>query len=210
MNAQHTIGEPEELASLYLAGAMTPEQADEFGAHLRACDACRSALADLSDVGALLAAGLPQAEPPASARSAILARISQTDVAATDHAADEETQVWKGWPDDATSGILIRRAGDTAWEDTSVAGVRVRRLFTDRARNQATMLVEMRAGTSYPRHVHASGEECYVLQGDLRMGDDVLHAGDYQYAAPGSLHGVQSTERGCLLLIVSSLSDELV
>jgi anti-sigma factor ChrR (cupin superfamily) len=68
----------------------------------------------------------------------------------------------------------------------------------------------MDAGSSYPRHVHNGAEECLVLEGDIRMGDAVLHAGDYQYAPPDTLHGVQSTEKGCLLLITSSLSDELV
>jgi hypothetical protein len=38
----------------------------------------------------------------------------------------------------------------------------------------------------------------------------VLCAGDYQFAAGGSEHRVQSTEGGCLLLIVSSQDDELI
>ena len=46
-----------------------------------------------------------------------------------------------------------------------------------------------------------------MLEGDLHIGEDVMHPGDYQFAPAGSRHGVQSTEHGCLLLITSSLND---
>ena len=59
-------------------------------------------------------------------------------------------------------------------------------------------------------HHHGGAEECYVLEGDLRTGDVWMHAGDYQHAAAGSVHPVQSTVQGCLLLIHSSLQDELL
>jgi anti-sigma factor ChrR (cupin superfamily) len=72
------------------------------------------------------------------------------------------------------------------------------------------MLVRMPAGASYPRHRHAGAEQCYVLEGDLRFGGRVFRAGDYQCADADSIHDVQYTEAGCLLLIVSSLHDEIV
>ena len=37
-----------------------------------------------------------------------------------------------------------------------------------------------------------------------------MKRGDYMVADEGSLHGVQSTDGGCLVLIVSSVHDELV
>ena len=74
-----------------------------------------------------------------------------------------------------------------------------------------TMLIRMAPGTAYPAHRHGGAEECYVLEGDLHVGDDiVMHAGDYQRAEAGSTHPVQSTRGGCLLLLTSSLRDELV
>ena len=73
-----------------------------------------------------------------------------------------------------------------------------------------TAMFRMAAGTSYPEHIHDGPEECYVLEGDLHVGDRmVMHAGDYQRATPGSEHDEQWTEGGCLLLVTSSLSDEL-
>ena len=125
-------------------------------------------------------------------------------------------QVWKAWaevPPDP-SGVVVRRAGDGAWEATSVPGVAVRPLHVDSARRYVTMLVRMAPGSAYPRHVHAGAEECYVLEGDLLEGDllvggEALGPGDYQRASGGSEHAVQSTRGGCLLLIVSSQDDEL-
>jgi hypothetical protein len=50
-----------------------------------------------------------------------------------------------------------------------------------------------------------------VLEGDLEIvGRQELHAGDYQRMESGSLHPIQRTKQGCLLLITSSRHDELV
>jgi anti-sigma factor ChrR (cupin superfamily) len=105
--------------------------------------------------------------------------------------------------------MFIVRAGESEWEPTGRPGIEARRLFVDRAGNRITMLVRMAPGTWYPGHTHGGPEECYVLQGDLRVADKVLHPGDYQRAAKGSQHGIQSTKNGCVLLLVSSLTDSL-
>ena len=104
--------------------------------------------------------------------------------------------------------MIIKKASEAAWESTAVEGVTIRTLFVDQENNQFTALVRMAPGTSYPPHVHGSPEQCLVLEGDLRAGGEVLHAGDYQRAPTGSYHDLQSTERGCLLLITSSLTDQ--
>ena len=70
-------------------------------------------------------------------------------------------------------------------------------------------MFRMAPGTSYPSHVHDGAEECYVLEGDLHVGDVVLGPGDFQRATPGSHHVEQRTDGGCLLLVNSSLSDEM-
>jgi quercetin dioxygenase-like cupin family protein len=71
------------------------------------------------------------------------------------------------------------------------------------------MLVRMAPGSEYPGHRHAGAEECYVLQGDIWVGDVHMRRGDYQRAPAGSRHPVQTTDEGCVLLLVSSLSDEI-
>jgi quercetin dioxygenase-like cupin family protein len=103
----------------------------------------------------------------------------------------------------------VQRADEAVWEKTPIPGITTRILFVDPPRNQFTALVRMEPGASYPGHVHGGPEECLVLEGELCVGGDtVLRKGDYQRAAGGSRHGVQSTQTGCLLLVTSSLNDD--
>ena len=72
------------------------------------------------------------------------------------------------------------------------------------------MLVRMAPGSSWPPHRHAGPEECYVLEGDIDVGGTRMTAGSYQRVTAGSEHPRQSTIDGCLLLLISSLHDELL
>ncbi|NOT32068.1 MAG: hypothetical protein HOP15_16600, partial [Planctomycetes bacterium] len=129
-------------------------------------------------------------------------------------------QVWKQWRTEARAPSVVSAAGAEAFEPTGFPGVRVRRLAVDQDAERVTMLVRMDPGTAYPAHRHGGVEECYVVEGDLWIGAGIeangigvpaleMHAGDYQRMEEGSLHPVQSTRAGCLLLITSSLQDEL-
>ncbi len=207
---------------------MTEVEAEQYERHLASgCEACHEELRRAGRVGAQLAMLIEPHAPPPNVREALLARaagqlagVSQRqaagaahdDARAHDHEHDEHAadQVWKKWAeDDAQQELVIRRCGQDDWQETGVPGVRVRRLFVDRERNQFTAVVRMDPGTAYPRHVHNGPEECLVLSGDLHVGETVMHAGDYQRASAGSHHGIQRTEGGCELLIISSLSDEV-
>jgi quercetin dioxygenase-like cupin family protein len=173
-------------------------------------------------VGHLAAAvGARGPRPPARLRGELLARVSEgkkkprsrTQLIGT----PGDIQVWKSWRSSSETsserarqrGFELRRKDDGGWQSTAAAGVEVRPLHVDPERKYVTMLVKMAPGSSYPGHAHAGLEECFVLDGDLRVGEEVLHPGDYQCALEGSKHGVQSTDGGCLLLIVSSQEDRL-
>lgn len=135
-------------------------------------------------------------------------RVS-TNRAATPH--QPAVQLWKSWssaPD--AKALTVLRSNDGMWEKTGVEGVEVKQLFVDQARDYVTMLVRMQPGSSYPSHRHGGFEECYVISGDLAVGDTLMTAGDYQRADGGSVHVVQSTRAGCVLFIVSSRHDELL
>ncbi|RJP39070.1 MAG: cupin domain-containing protein [Phycisphaerales bacterium] len=214
----HDSGHPglpdlSEAAALYAAGAMTAAEALDFESRLAAAgDPAGAEFAALAPVVAELIHAVEPVEPSAAVREALLRRIAEAGESAEDGAAaHDERQVWKRWDADASAThLLIRNAMKTGWEETGISGIAVRRLSVDRQRNQTTMLVRMAAGTGYPSHIHDGPEECLVLEGDLRVGDEHhLRAGDFQRMAPGSRHGYQSTDGGCLLLIVSSLSDKL-
>jgi len=227
MSHKQPITDAAELAALYLSGAMTGEERESFEAALTAGRA--EFVAEVQRLQeAVLALGdeVEPVEPSPAVRQKLLRQIDERDALhaqPTDQPrpkrSDEQSanqvrqQIWRGWgSDDAASDALFTlRAADGAWEDTGVAGVQVRRLFVDRASNRMTAMFRMAPGAAYPVHVHDGPEECYVLQGDLHVGRElVMRAGDYQRATPGSEHGTQWTENGCLLLVTSSLSDEMV
>lgn len=160
----------------------------------------------------LVADRLVEAAPPVAPPVGLKARLLASVAADGPAPHPEAVQVWRRWTSPtAGDGVFTLRADETGWEKTDIDGIEVRNLFADRDRKCVTMLVRMAPGTAYPTHRHAGVEECLVLEGDLRVPPGRhLHAGDYQRAAGDSMHGVQSTDAGCLLFIISSTEDELV
>jgi anti-sigma factor ChrR (cupin superfamily) len=204
---------------LYLLGALEHHEEKQLRAHLAAgCVECTRAMTETARVmRALPWAWLSPSEvvtPPAALKQRLLDSIKNSDTPLS--RVERSPQVWKTWPDESknvsslSGGLLTVAAHEGVWEDIGVNGILVKRLFVDRANDRATMLVRMPPGASYPRHRHAGAEQCYVLEGDLRFGGRVFRTGDYQCADADSIHDVQYTEAGCLLLIISSLHDEIV
>jgi len=108
-------------------------------------------------------------------------------------------------PAGAPTALHIARASEAVWEALPYPGLHKRLLHLDCASGRYTALVRMAPGASYPAHDHAGVEECLVLEGDLHVGGEVLRAGDYQRALAGSHHVEQTTEGGCLVLLVGPL-----
>ncbi len=202
-------------AALFVLDSKTPEESRSYRLHLGQCDVCRAEVESLSRTARDLALVGPERTPPPDLWNRVLARVRKSDPRVQpDHAAKphESTQIWKTWAPDSrgdTPDFTFLASGEGAFEPTAVAGIEARKLFVDRENDRVTMIVRMSPGSAYPRHVHADVEECFVLSGDLLVGTHRLKAGDYQRAETGSTHAVQSTENGCVLLLVSSLHDEL-
>lgn len=197
----------QELAALHALGLLTP--ADE--AELRAATAADPRLAAESAAfertAGAMAAAVAEVPPAEGARERFLA----TARAARPGEAAPAAQPWKRWDASAAQALrTVVRASEEGFQSTTHPGVAVRQLFVDAEADRVTMLIRMDAGSSYPRHRHASPEECFVLRGDLRIGETVLHAGDYERSGGDSVHDVQWTKDGCLLFIVSSQHDELL
>ncbi|MBS1791683.1 MAG: cupin domain-containing protein [Acidobacteria bacterium] len=96
------------------------------------------------------------------------------------------------------------RSHEIAWlplPETGVSGIFVKVLRFDQATHRApTILLKFEAGATYPAHNHPGGEEIFVLEGDIKLGKDYLHAGDYLYTSPNGKHAVWS-ENGCIVLV---------
>lgn len=231
MNAHEFLDDDlRDQAVRHALGTLADPEARLYRMHLLECGICRSEADSLSKLTRELVLVAPSETPPPQLWEHVLKRIKsprrpvavEPDRTPPAHTAESSrvadtrhpTQIWKSWepraPHADGSGLTYVPSEDHPFESTGAAGVDVRRLFVDREQKRVTLLVRMAAGSSYPAHEHAGPEECYVLQGDLRVGDLHMHAGDFQRADEGSLHGEQSTDDGCLLLIVSSLEDRLV
>ena len=198
-----------ELLAPYALGILEADERLALEAHLRAgCAECGAELREFEAATAALALSVTPVAPPDSLRERILLAATQS---ASRAAAPSEVQIWKNWSRSPAGGEMsLVRSDEGAWEPTGIEGVSVKKLSFDPDRRQTTMLVRMLPGTGYPRHRHSIAEECFVVEGDLHVGDIVMHAGDFQRAEAASVHPTQFTESGCLLLVTSSLEDELL
>jgi anti-sigma factor ChrR (cupin superfamily) len=185
------------------AGTVPASDARDLERHAQACATCRNALAWLRPTLDSLHFAPPPAEPAAD----VFGRIERALAAGGEHGA----QPWKAWrAEPEVESALIRQAAASAWRPTSVDGVEVRELAVDPDNASVTMLIRMAAGASYPAHEHGGAEECYVLQGDLVIGELTMRGGDFQRMEAGTRHPVQRTEGGCLLFLRSSTDDRLL
>jgi quercetin dioxygenase-like cupin family protein len=182
----------EELAIEHVLRHPAADAGDDFTLHLGGCARCRA------EVDALRAeiAALGFLAPERAPKSDLLARLIGA-------------QPWKSWAEERPAAATFVGDATNDWERTAFAGVFARRLFVDRERDQVTMLVRMDPGSAYPAHTHGGPETCYVVSGDLTIGPLAMKAGDFQRCEMGSEHPVQATNDGCLLLITSSLHDQL-
>lgn len=198
-----------ERAALYVLGSLDDDEARAYRAHLALCAACRAEVEALERVSGRLLEAVPAVTPPPGLFERALARARSARGPLQGEAA--LTQIWKRWTDGPAEAFTYVERGAEAFEPTNVPGISARKLFVDVENDRVTMLVRMEPGSAYPGHRHRGAEDCYVIQGDLIIeGERTLHGGDYVRAAPGSVHRVQSTRGGNVLLIVSSLGDEIV
>jgi anti-sigma factor ChrR (cupin superfamily) len=215
-----------ELAALnHARGALSASEAADYAAHLEHCEVC-SALADeqrhVDETMAAIVDG-GRLAPSAEVWDLVEERVAKSQTRRErEHAsrqpvknAGNAIQTWKTWDGVDSSaigapGLSLVAMDQGAFEPTAIPGITTRRLAVDREARRVSMLVRMEPNTAYPPHRHGGAEECYVVAGDLWVGDTRMRAGDFQRAEAGSVHPVQSTDGGCLLLITSSLDDELI
>ena len=192
-----------DQAASYALGLLEPEEARVFAKHLaEGCEVCSSEVRAFEEAAAAIPLLLTEEKPPSRVRDLLMARIRP---------AEKSPQVWKQWQAAQTQGapVHVVYAREGGWQPVS-AGVTAKQLYVDAERDSVTMLIRMEPGSTYPSHRHSLAEQCLVLEGDLRVGGLVLHAGDFQCAAEGSIHDITRTNDGCLLLIVSSQHDQLL
>jgi anti-sigma factor ChrR (cupin superfamily) len=127
-----------------------------------------------------LAAALPPVAPPPDLFARIDARIERD----ARRAPQEETVF----------------AEEGAWRAVA-AGVDIKVLAVDAETGTQSFLLRMAAGARLPAHRHRGVEECFMVAGDLVLGDLALKAGDYHRIAGGTRHPTGYSRSGCLAFI---------
>jgi len=193
--------DPSEWTTLYMLGELSPDDKGSFEQHLNGgCEECRTALRELGDVMADLAAGVSIA-PPLTLRERLLQLVAENPTA-SGHARDGVLL--------RKAGLLIMRSDELPWEAAPIPGVLSKSLFVDEKRKYATSLVRVEPKAVYPSHRHNDIEEVFLLEGDFFVDGVSMAPGDFCRSEPGSVHGPSTTESGALLLVFASQHDEIL
>jgi quercetin dioxygenase-like cupin family protein len=184
----------EELA-LYVFGLLEPEEARGIDRHLKGgCAACFEEWKSLAATATQLPLELEQLRPAPELKQRLMERISNPRVSSVEEPEE---------------GVFVLRAGRGAWRKTPFPGVTFKVLYNDEQTGYLTSLLRMEAGAQYPAHHHAGVEQCWVIEGTVRIGSIEISKGDFEYAAAETDHGMLQSDTGCLLLIIASRHDEV-
>jgi anti-sigma factor ChrR (cupin superfamily) len=195
-----------EQAALHSAGALPESEARAFAERVsRDATARQEATMFASVVEALAQAvpRIPQPSPDLKARILLQAEQSRIRKAAV-------AKIKQLLPVSDDSGFsFLKGAASSGWLPLGVRGAFVKLLSYDESSSHAVVLGRLDAGARYPSHSHLHGEDIFMVSGDLHLGAEVLHAGDFHHADAGSTHGVNWSEHGCVLMAVLSKEDLL-
>jgi quercetin dioxygenase-like cupin family protein len=98
------------------------------------------------------------------------------------------------------AGMTTLRSSDGEWLPLNPL-VEIKVLRVDAAAGNQTLLIRAEAGAVLPGHRHSRDEEFIVLEGQCRIGTQVLEAGDAHFTAAGSWHDDVTTDTGVLVLV---------
>ena len=175
-----------ERAEFYALRALDGEELNQFQAHLSSgCTLCKAKVGEAEELFAQLPSSLKPIAPPASAKTRIFIEI------------DKEK------PD-----YQFVHAAEGAWQEMA-PGIMAKILSMDDAHQRVTALVRMEKGSSYSNHRHTLTEELFVIEGSCYCGGRLLKAGDYHRAEAGSIHLDTHTDDGSLMLLITSVQNEM-
>ena len=192
----------QDQASLYVLGALNPDEGRAVEAELRQNAELRSLVNDFRRTVELMAVASLAAELPAGLKNKVLQRI-ESGGQRTD---DAPIAAAMGGP-----GLVFKAASkSTGWKELPVRGAWIKLLSIERDRNYAVVLGRLEAGVRYPGHQHEGPEDFCILTGDLNVGGVELGPGDFHHADAGTAHGVNYSVNGCTLIAVLPANHELV
>jgi mannose-6-phosphate isomerase-like protein (cupin superfamily) len=102
------------------------------------------------------------------------------------------------------AGAVSIRVDEGGWTRL-VHGIDRKLLFTDPASGTETFLLRFAPGAWLPAHAHRLCEQCLMLEGDVRIGDETFGPGDFHAVPAGTPHPAIVSESGALVLIVGEI-----
>ncbi len=93
-------------------------------------------------------------------------------------------------------------AEDLPWWCSDADGVSFKTLRYDETAKHGAVMVHMIPGTTYPVYEASAGQDVYVVDGELLLGDSVVRRGSYAWVPPGAHHAPR-TVKGCVLFVCS-------
>lgn len=105
--------------------------------------------------------------------------------------------------------FVALRSGELKWKPHPIKGLIVAVLNTNPITREITSLVRAEVTVEYPSHHHASGEEIFMLEGELIDRGITYKAGDYLYSKAGSVHSPTAIA-GCMFFVKTSLDDSFL
>ena len=102
--------------------------------------------------------------------------------------------------------FVALRSGELKWKTHPVKGLMMAVLKIDHQKREISALIRADQDVEYPSHHHATGEEIFMLQGELIDRGVTYKAGDYLYSKAGSVHSPTAIA-GCMFFVKTSLDD---
>jgi anti-sigma factor ChrR (cupin superfamily) len=195
----------QEQAALCAAGALSPQEQEQFRAEARANSELRDLLAALEATADKMALALPRPTLPAGLKGKVLARVRAQSATAPGSTKPAVASVHE-----AVGLSFLLGAETSGWKQLPIAGAWIKLLSAQPDRGYAVLLGKLDRGVRYPAHLNVGPEDFYVLTGDLHIGDKALKAGDFHHADAGSTHQENYSVEGCTLLAVLTMDDPLV
>ncbi len=182
-----------ENAALFALGALGPTEAPAFERHLAGgCSRCNDELAAFTSV----ANDLSLAATPVAGSSAVRARLLGEVRRLGRRAADQTVGTMSG-------AMAFVGTAEGQWLEIQ-PGILRKDLATGGGDRSSSYLIRMHPGAVAETHIHAGVEHCYVIEGDLIVGERTITGGDFHLAGRGTEHAALRSDGGCLLLIVEA------
>ncbi len=184
-----------ELAPLYALGQLSEEERGWVEQQIVECPDLAEELADYQLGMTAIAYTAPSLPMNSMLKDRLFERLELDPAQA------------KAIPAPAFVSYRAVRSQELNWQPHPTPGVEIAIVHIDEMKRELVGFLRANPGVRYPLHRHAAVEEIFMLEGDLRVGDEVYGAGDYIRSNPGSMHAPY-TLGGCRFFFHTSMDDE--